>query len=74
MKDALNQVGEGWNVDQGREVRESFKDGLQDVNSGSLTFFSVFWQTVGRIRTFFSLGLSISVESGNKHQTIKQTH
>ena len=41
MKDALNQVGEGWNVDQGREVRESFKDGLQDVNSGSLTFFSV---------------------------------
>jgi len=34
MKDALNQVGEGWNVDQGREVRESFKDGLQDVDSG----------------------------------------
>ena len=40
MKDALNQVGEGQNVDQGREVRESFK-GLQDVDSGSLTFFSV---------------------------------
>ena len=36
MKDALNQVGEGQNVDQGREVRES-----QDVDSGSLTFFSV---------------------------------
>ena len=29
MKDALNQVGEGWNVDQGREVRESFKDTLR---------------------------------------------
>ena len=41
MKDALNQVGEGQNVDQGREVRESFKDGLQNVDSGSLTFFSV---------------------------------
>ena len=29
MKDALNQVGEGQNVDQGREVRESFKDTLR---------------------------------------------